>query len=174
MNCISKNKQVFQILSKMKPFLIQFLLPFVLLLAVSGCEIVFGHDPWESFSDEDKKKLFECKEVFDPVEFRMTILDITYEDYKGKNHPAWFIGKVFSHVQDDALDSAQKYQCRYFDFSEWPMIKIRADFELVRKFKIGNEMIKKKGTCEVILSDTDKNGLCVFTVLRAVQYREQR
>ncbi len=138
------------------PFLkIVFLL---LCLASIGCK----QDRWSSYSESEARALQESHEVFLDLEFGMQVDAIVYQEYISKQIPRWIVGEVFYFQESAELDSARLFKSIYFDFSEWPKVKIAADGILVRLFQVGDIMSKKKGDSELINISKSGKSLSLF------------
>lgn len=148
----------------------------VLSVAIASCLTWNGcnfANPWSGYSPQDKRKVLESNEIFTKIAFSMSILEITQMNFKGKLDPSWLVGKVISNDFGQIGDSIIQFKSEYFIFSNFPIIRLKADHELCQIFQVGDTLIKQIGSNELINPRKRERPLSIFPPLRLEEKKKR-
>lgn len=98
----------------------------------------------------------------------MKIEEIINKDVNGKTYPDWFVG----YDMDESLvlpDSILNKCSIYFCFKSWPKIYLKADFELVRAFQIGDTIEKHSGNSYLHKLGEANDSISLFPAFRYME-----
>jgi hypothetical protein len=105
-------------------------------------------DKWKNLTAQDRIDIEQGCKILDPLEFKAKIKRIDWYDHHGKRRPKRIIAVVFSYRESPFLEKAKNFRPqRWFDFREWPEIKLLGEDVLVTTFPPGDTLIKESGAC---------------------------
>lgn len=116
------------------------------LLLFFGCR----EDRWENYSEEEKTEVIQGCQLLWPIEFTAKVNFVEYQMKNIKRLPRWIHVTVISGGLTEEVTEIVNFRPHvWYNFEDWPEVRIHADATLHHLFEIGDTMVKPKSSCSV-------------------------